>query len=121
MRQATLELHRLIPEWADPATFTTGREALVAYAVSEGIDENTIRSIADPKLIGFMYRQMNQANKVKAAKPVEKPPKVLKSRMAKNTAAGKKARGENKIANAIKSKDTRDKVAAISDLLHGGQ
>jgi len=117
LQQAKLDLHRMVPTWANEATFNTEREQLISYGIKEGIDEATLRNIADPKIIAYLYRNWQRDKKLEAARPVEKPPKVLKPQAVKNRQAGRKANVDKLMATAKASHDMRDKQAAIAALL----
>ena len=117
LQQARHELHRLIPDWANEAKFNAEREQLISYGIGEGIDEATLRSVADPKIIAYLYKNWQRDKKLEAAKPVEKPPKVLKPQAAVNRSKGRKAKVSTMVNQAKQSNDPRDKVGAIAQLL----
>jgi hypothetical protein len=100
-------------------TFKREAEELVLHGIESGIDEQIMRSIADPKLINYMYKHMKQDKSLENAKPVVKPPKTLKARAVKNTKQGRKAKVDNAVTAAVKSHDMRLKTSAVSALLSG--
>ena len=118
LNQQKQELFRLIPDWANEANFVKGREALVQYGIGQGFDEKTLRSIADPQVIAYLHKQMVKDQALETAKPVQKPPKVLKPQAVANRKQGRKSRVDKLVSRAKTSRDTRDKVEAIGALLN---
>ena len=118
--QAKVELHRLIPTWANEATFNTEREQLIGHGIAQGVDEATLRSIADPKVIAWMYRDWQRDKAIAKAKPIEKPPKVLKPQAVQNKSRGQKAKVDKLVATAKANKsDSRYATEAAKALLLG--
>ena len=116
-RLALQQLQTLIPEWRDEAVYTREREHMVNKLVDAGVEEAGVRAIGDPTLIKWIYDQLGVVEKIEAAAPKVKAPKVLKTSAVQSKGRGRAAAEKRLIENATKSKDARLKNEAMTHVL----
>ena len=120
LEKARADMLTLIPEWRDDAVSNREREHMVNYLVGKGINEQTVRSIADPTVIKYLRDSWMRDKSIESAKPVPKPPKVLKPAAIRQAGRGKATEEKRFFNKAKQSKDPRVKDEAVRRLIFGG-
>ena len=119
--QRSIEMRTIIPDWADESKAQAGRLELESFLAKEGIPEDVFKGVLDhghPSLVKALKR-LSEHDKAaqKVNKQPPKLPKTLSTATVHKSTKGKQAVLDKILKKGKESKDSRDKINAVSALL----
>jgi hypothetical protein len=108
-----------IPEWSDKEVFDRDRASILEVGHEYGFSDDEVGQIMDHRVVKFMRDYARMANRLKEAEKLPEQVKRASVKGQKRKQAGKVSALDQKLKQAIGSKDENVKLDMIDQLLRG--